>query len=60
MTTTVPEMEKTVQLIKKEAPWCKTIVGGAVLTQEYADKMRADKYAGDAMECVRYLESIVK
>lgn len=59
MTTTVPAMEETVKLIKEIAPWCKTVVGGAVLTQDYADKIGADKYAADAMETVRYAESII-
>ncbi len=58
MTTTVPAMQKTIELIKQKAPWCKTIVGGAVLTQEYADKIGADKYARDAMEAVRYAEEV--
>ncbi|MBE6667087.1 MAG: homocysteine methyltransferase [Ruminococcaceae bacterium] len=60
MTTTVPAMEETIKLIRKETPWCKVIVGGAVLTQEYADTIGADKYAKDAMEAVRYAEEIVK
>ena len=60
MTTTVPSMEETVALLKKDAPWCKTIVGGAVLTQEYADKIGADYYAKDAMEAVRIAENIIK
>lgn len=59
MTTTVPAMEETINRLKQEAPWCKIIVGGAVLTQEYADKIGADKYAKDAMEAVRYAESIM-
>ena len=59
MTTTVPAMQETIDLIKEKAPWCKTIVGGAVLTQEYADKIGADKYAKDAMEAVRYAEEIM-
>lgn len=59
MTTTVPAMEETVRLIKEKAPWCKTVVGGAVLTQDYADKIGADKYAADAMESVRYAESVI-
>lgn len=59
MTTTVPAMEETVKLIKENAPWCKTVVGGAVLTQDYADKIGADKYAADAMETVRYTESVI-
>lgn len=58
MTTTVPAMEETIQLLRKEAPWCKVVVGGAVLTQEYADKIGADKYAKDAMETVRYAEAV--
>ena len=59
MTTTVPAMQETISLIKEKAPLCKTIVGGAVLTQEYADKIGADKYARDAMEAVRYAEEII-
>ena len=60
MTTTVPAMEKTIELLKKSAPDCRVVVGGAVLTQEYADRIGADKYAKDAMETVRYAEDIVK
>lgn len=59
MTTTVPAMEETVKLVKEKAPWCKTVVGGAVLTQDYADKIGADKYAADAMESVRYAETVI-
>ena len=60
MTTTVPAMEETINLLKEKAPWCKVVVGGAVLTQEYADKIGADKYAKDAMETVRFAEEILK
>ena len=60
MTTTVPAMEETVRCLRVRAPWCRIVVGGAVLTQEYADKIGADKYAKDAMETVRYAESITK
>ena len=59
MTTTVPAMEETIKLLRTRAPWCKIIVGGAVLTQEYADRIGADKYAKDAMEAVRYAETLV-
>lgn len=59
MTTTVPAMEETIKLLREKAPWCKIVVGGAVLTQEYADKIGADKYAKDAMESVRYAENII-
>ncbi len=58
MTTTVPAMEETIKMLREAAPDCKIVVGGAVLTQEYADKIGADKYARDAMETVRYAEEI--
>jgi len=58
MTTTVPAMEETIRQLRRGAPWCKIVVGGAVLTQEYADAIGADKYAKDAMETVRYAEQI--
>ncbi len=59
MTTTLPSMERTVKLIKEKTPWCKTVVGGAVLTKEYAESIGADKYSSDAMETVRYAETIL-
>lgn len=52
MTTTVPAMEKTIELLHKNTD-AKVIVGGAVLTQSYADMINADWYAKDAMETVR-------
>lgn len=58
MTTTVPAMAKTVALLKKEAPRVKIIVGGAVLTAEYAKLIGADAYAPDAMGAVRYAEGV--
>ena len=59
MTTTVPAMEETIKLLRKEAPWCKVCVGGAVLTQEYADMIGADFYGKDAIATVRYAVSVV-
>ncbi|MCR4883436.1 MAG: homocysteine S-methyltransferase family protein [Clostridiales bacterium] len=58
MTTTVPAMEQTIALLHEKAPWCRVIVGGAVLTQDYADRIGADAYAQDAMACVRIAEEI--
>ena len=55
MTTTLPPMEETVALLKKELPGCKVMVGGAVLTEEYARKIGADFYGKDAMEAVKYV-----
>ncbi len=60
MTTTVPAMEETIKQLRSNAPWCKIVVGGAVLTKEYADRIGADKYARDAMDTVRYAEEILK
>lgn len=54
MTTTVPAMAETIKQLHEKAPDVKVIVGGAVLTQEYADSIGADFYAKDAMETVRY------
>lgn len=58
MTTTVPAMEETIKLIRERAPWCRIMVGGAVLNKEYAKRIGADYYAKDAMEGVRYAESV--
>ena len=58
MTTTVPAMEETIKLLREQAPWAKVCVGGAVLTQEYADRIGADRYCRDAMETVRYAEEV--
>ncbi len=60
MTTTVPAMEETIRALRAAAPWCKVVVGGAVLTKEYAERIGADKYARDAMETVRYAEQIAE
>ncbi|MCD8069663.1 MAG: dihydropteroate synthase, partial [Lachnospiraceae bacterium] len=56
MTTTVPAMEETIRQLHETLPEVKTVVGGAVLTQEYADMIHADFYAKDAMDTVRYAE----
>ena len=58
MTTTVPAMEETIALLNEKAPWCKVVVGGAVLNREYADRIGADRYAKEAMETVRYADSL--
>jgi len=60
MTTTVPAMEETVRQLHERAPWCKVLVGGAVLNREYADAIGADGYARDAMEAVRFAEEIYR
>jgi len=59
MTTTVPAMEETIQQLKASEIDCKVVVGGAVLTQEYADMIGADHYACTAMDTVRYAEAVL-
>ena len=58
MTTTVVSMEETIKLLRAECPGCRSICGGAVLTEDYAKKIGADAYAKDAMATVRYCEQL--
>lgn len=58
MTTTVVSMEETIKLLHKQVPDCKIMVGGAVLTQEYADMIHADSYSKDAMGSVHYANQL--
>ena len=58
MTTTVPAMEETVKLLRKQMPGTKVMVGGAVLTGEYAEQIGADFYGKDAMGTVQIAESV--
>ena len=60
MTTTVPAMEETIRLLRERAPWVKIMVGGAVLTKEYADSIGADGYCKDAMASVNFAVKYVK
>ncbi len=58
MTTTLPSMQKTVALLREKAPWVKILVGGAVVSEEYAKRIGADGYGKDAMATVRIMQSI--
>lgn len=58
MTTTVVNMEEAISRLHAALPKCKVMVGGAVLTQRYADMIHADFYSGDAMGAVRYAETV--
>ncbi len=58
MTTTVASMAKTIALLREKAPHCRIMVGGAVLTADYAEKIGADFYGRDAMASVRYAQEI--
>lgn len=53
LTTTMPAMEKTVATLRApECPRVKILIGGAPVTQQYADEIRADGYAPDAASAV--------
>lgn len=58
MTTTVVNMEETIRQINQSAPYCKVMVGGAVLTQDYADSIGADFYGKDAVAAAKYARLI--
>ena len=58
MTTTVVSMEETIRLLREQKPDTKVVVGGAVMTQEYADSIGADCYAPDAMATVHFAEEV--
>ena len=53
MTTTMQRMREVIALARRETPEAKVMIGGAVITQEYADEIGADGYSGDAAEAVR-------
>ena len=50
--------QDTIRLLRERCPWCKVVVGGAVLTPEYARQIGADLYARDAMETVEAAKQI--
>ena len=58
MTTTVSSMEETIKQLREAGLSCKVMVGGAVLTQEYADKIGADFYGKDAMQSVYFAQNL--
>jgi len=59
MTTTVIYMEETIKLLKEKAPDCRIMVGGAVLTEDFAQKIGADYYSKDAVSSVRYAQEVL-
>ncbi|WP_281521847.1 homocysteine S-methyltransferase family protein [Dubosiella newyorkensis] len=58
MTTTLPAMEKTIQLLHQLECPPKIMVGGAVLTPQYANEMQADYYSKDAQDGVRIAKEV--
>ena len=59
LTTTMPAMEKTIQAIKDAGLSVKTMIGGAPVTQAYADKIGADGYAADAASAVDIAKTLL-
>ncbi|OQY05272.1 MAG: methyltransferase [Planctomycetales bacterium 4572_13] len=59
LTTTMPAMEKAIQAIKDAGLSTKTMIGGAPVTQAYADKIGADGYAADAASAVDLAKSLL-
>ena len=51
-------MEETIKAVKKASPDCKVMVGGAVLTEDYAAKIGADYYCRDAMKSVEAAQKV--
>ena len=58
LTTTMVNLEKTVEALKAERADIKVIVGGAPLTQDFADKIGADAYSPDPQGALNYLTSV--
>jgi 5-methyltetrahydrofolate--homocysteine methyltransferase len=59
MTTTMSEMEHVIGKLKEAGVRAFTMVGGAVVTPEYADKIGADLYGRDALEAVARIKELM-
>jgi 5-methyltetrahydrofolate--homocysteine methyltransferase len=59
LTTTMPGMEKTLKALRDAGDSVKVMIGGAPVTQDYADRIGADGYAADAASAVDVAKSLV-
>lgn len=59
MTTTMQQMKVVIQYAKQKGVDAKIIIGGAVITQDYADEIGADGYSKDAAECVKLVQRLL-
>ena len=59
MTTTMKEMKNVIEYARSRGITAKIIIGGAVITQEYAEEIRADGYAKDAADTVRLVKKLI-
>lgn len=60
MTTTLPELEATVKVFKEKMPGTSIMVGGAVVTPEYAETIGADSYSKDGIDAIHKADEIMK
>ena len=60
MTTTMMRMKDVVELVKEEQLDVKVIIGGAVITQSFADEIGADGYSCDAADCVKLVQALME
>ena len=60
MTTTMQRMREVIDLAKQEGINAKVMIGGAVITQDYADEIGADGYSRDAAEAVKLAQRLTK
>lgn len=59
MTTTMMRMKEVVELAKEKGCPCKIMIGGAAITESFAEEIGADGYSKDAAECVRLVERLL-
>ncbi len=59
MTTTMMEMKEVVRLVREQDIKAKIIIGGAVVTKQFADEIGADGYSADAGEAVKLVNSLI-
>lgn len=59
MTTTMMRMKEVVDLVKERGCMAKVVIGGAAITESFADEIGADGYSKDAADCVKLVERLV-
>ena len=59
MTTTITQIDKVIEAVNQSKLSAKVMIGGAVVTQEYADNVGADAYASDGVEAVEIAKQLI-
>ena len=60
MTTTMQEMREVIRCAREEGLRAQVMIGGAVITQDYADEIEAEGYSRDAQEAVKLAEKLIR